>query len=278
MVTQKAQLIIETLNLMGYDAVAIGDDDFSLGKEFLLEISKKTHFPFLSSNVLDEGSGKLLFQPYVIKEINGLRIGIFALLSPDVFLGPTDLRKNGLTFQSPIDVAHSMVKELQPKTDLIILLSHLGYQKDMELAQAVQGIHLIVGGHTGINLAHPPLIKNTLILQTAPKGMYAGRLDLIFNNNESAFYNSTTRRGLENNLKSLNQRLNSPDVPEAERARWQKAKEDAERSLKQFHGKNEFTNSILPLTEQMKDDPYVAKMIEAYRTKFQEPLKPVSQK
>ena len=63
-----------------------------------------------------------------------------------------------------------MVKELQPKTDLIILLSHLSYPKDMELAQKVQGIHVIVGGHTGINLPYPPVIKNTIILQTASKG------------------------------------------------------------------------------------------------------------
>ena len=68
-----------------------------------------------------------------------------------------------------------MVKELQPKTDLIILLSHLGYPKDMELAQTVSGIQLIIGSHTGINLPHPPLINNkTIILQTSPKGMYAG--------------------------------------------------------------------------------------------------------
>ncbi len=70
---------------MGYDALGIGDDDLSLGKEFLVEISKKANFPFLSSNLIDEESGKLLFQPYLLKEINGLRIGIFSLLSPDSF-------------------------------------------------------------------------------------------------------------------------------------------------------------------------------------------------
>ena len=68
MVTEKAYLIINSFNLMGYDAIGIGDDDLSLGKEFLLEISKKANFPFLSSNLVDEESGKLLFPPYVLKE------------------------------------------------------------------------------------------------------------------------------------------------------------------------------------------------------------------
>ena len=54
----KAHLIIESFNLMGYDALGIGDDDLTLGKEFLLEISRKANFPFLCSNLLDETSGK----------------------------------------------------------------------------------------------------------------------------------------------------------------------------------------------------------------------------
>jgi 2',3'-cyclic-nucleotide 2'-phosphodiesterase (5'-nucleotidase family) len=141
--TEKAQLIVESFNLTGYDAIGIGDDDLTLGKEFLLEISKKANFPFLSSNLLNEASGKVLFQSSLIKEINGLRIGIFSLLSPDFFTGPSDPRKKGLTIRQPIEVAQAMVKELKPKADLIILLSHLGYVKDIEMAQTVRGINII---------------------------------------------------------------------------------------------------------------------------------------
>jgi 2',3'-cyclic-nucleotide 2'-phosphodiesterase/3'-nucleotidase len=64
---EKANLIIESFNLMGYDAIGIGDDDLTLGKEFLLDISKKANFPFLSSNLYDEATGKTLFQSSLIK-------------------------------------------------------------------------------------------------------------------------------------------------------------------------------------------------------------------
>jgi len=268
--TQKAHLIIESFNLIGYDAMGVGDDDLTLGKEFLLEISKKANFRILSSNLFDEQTGKPLFQPYLLKEVNGLRIGIFSLLSPDVFLSQGDPRKKGLIFRPPVETAQNMVKELQPKTDLIILLSHLSYPKDMELAQAVPGIHLILGSHTGIHLTYPPPIKNTIIVQTAPKGMYAGRLDLTFNNQEPVFYNTATKRSLEINLNNLNNRLNSPQASEAEKAQWRKAKEDTERSLGQFHGKNEFTNMILPLNEQVKDHPDILKRVEEYKSKYLE--------
>jgi 2',3'-cyclic-nucleotide 2'-phosphodiesterase (5'-nucleotidase family) len=276
--TEKAQLIVESFNLTGYDAIGIGDDDLTLGKEFLLEISKKANFPFLSSNLLNEASGKVLFQSSLIKEINGLRIGIFSLLSPDFFTGPSDPRKKGLTIRQPIEVAQAMVKELKPKTDLIILLSHLGYVKDIEMAQTVRGINIIVGGHSGINLVYPPVMKDTMILQTASRGMFGARLDLFFYNNEPIFYNSATKISLENNLKNINQQLNSKETPEVEKDQWRKAKEDTERTLNQLRGKNEFTNNIIPLQDQMKEHPDIKKMLEAYRGKAQATENPVSPK
>ncbi len=264
---EKAQLLIESFNLMGYDAFGIGDDDLTLGKEFLLEISRKANFPFLCSNLLDQPSGKNLFQTFLIKEINGLRIGMFSLLSPDFFTNPSDPRKRGLNFRLPIETAKAMVEELKPKTDLIILLSHLGYPKDIAMAQTVPGINVILGGHTGINLPYPPVIKNTMILQTASRGMFGGWLHLLFYNKGPIFYNSAARISLENSLNRYNERLSSREIPEAERTQLRKAKEETERTLKQLRSKNQFTNRIISLHDQMKDDPDIGKMIEAYKAK-----------
>ena len=161
---------------------------------------------------------------------------------------------------------------------MIILLSHLGYAKDAELAQTVQGINIIVGGHTGVNLINPPVIKNTLILQTASQGKFGAKLDLFFYNHEPTFYNSATKTSLENNLNSINQRLNSKETPEAEKAQWRKAKEETERTLNQIRSKNQFTNHIIPLQEQMKEDPDIKKLVETYKAKTQTTANPVSPK
>jgi 2',3'-cyclic-nucleotide 2'-phosphodiesterase (5'-nucleotidase family) len=266
----KAQLIVESLNLMGYDGLGVGDDDLTLGKAFLVEISKKASFPFLSSNILDEETGNLLFQPFLVKETNGLRVGVFSLLSPDVFSGPADPRKKGLQFRPTIETAQAMVKELQPKTDFIILLSHLGYQKDLELAQAVSGIHLILGSHTGINLSYPPVIKSTIVTQLAGKGMYGGKLDLTISNNGQTFYNLAIKRSLETNVRNLKARLGVKEVPETEKVQLRKTLDETEKRLTDLQGKNEFDNRITPLTDQMKDDPEILKMIAAYKAKFPE--------
>lgn len=266
--TQKANLILDSFNLMGYDAMGVGEDDLSLGKEFLVKVSKRANFPFLSSNLFDEETGKPLFQPYLVKEINGLRIGIFSLLPQDFFSGPSDPRRKGIIVRPPIETVQNMVRELQPKTDLIVLLSHLGYPRDIELAQTGSAVHFIFGSHLGINLPNPPVIKNIPILQTASRGMYGARLDLIIHNNEPTLYHLATKRDLENRIKTLQHQLASVEAPEAQKAQWRQAKEEFERALNKLLGKNEFTVTILPLHEQIKDDPDIKRLVETYKAQF----------
>jgi len=271
---EKARLILKGFDLMGYHAIGIGDDDLSLGKKFLLELSKMSNVPFLSSNLIDEDSGKPLFQRYLIREVNGLRTGIFSVLSPDVFLGLSDPRKKGLIFQNPVETAQEMVRELGPQTDLIILISHLSYPKDVELAQKISGIHIIIGGHTGVDLTNPPVIKNTVIVQNSSKGMYARTLNLTFSNKEATFYNVTTKRTYERNLAKLRQQLSSVQASEAEKNQWRRAVENIERTLQQFEQKNPFTITSFPLGEAVKDQPDIKKIVDDYKSKFPEKSEP----
>ena len=259
---------------MGYHAIGIGDDDLSLGKEFLIDLSKKFNGIFLSSNVMDEDSGKPLFQRYVIKEVNGLKIGIFSLLSPDVFSRISDPRIKGLIIRDPVETAQEMLRELGHQTDLVILLSHLGYPKDVELTQKVQGIHIIVGAHTGVHLSNPPVFKNTIVLQTSSKGMYAQQLNLTFLNKEATFYNITTKRTLESNLSRLQHQLTSVNAPQAEKTQWQKSKENIEKALQQLEQRNPFTVTSFPLSKEFQDHPDIKRLVDAYKSKFPEKSEP----
>jgi 2',3'-cyclic-nucleotide 2'-phosphodiesterase (5'-nucleotidase family) len=272
--SEKARLILKSFNLMGYHAIGIGDDDLSLGKKFLIDLSKISQIPFLSSNVIDEDSGKPLFERYLIRNIKGLKVGIFSLLSQDLFLGSSDPRKKGLILRDPVETAQEMVRELGSQTDFIILLSHLGYPKDMELAQKISGIHIIVGGHTGVHLSTPPVIKNTIILQTSSQGKYAGRLDLTLLSKEASFYNESTKRSLESNLQRVLFQLSSRQTSEVQKAQWQEAKERYENALQEFAGKNPFTNIISPLSQQFQDYPDIKKMVDEYKSKFPEKSEP----
>lgn len=267
---QRAYVILKSLNMMEYHAIGIGDDDLTLGKDFLHELSKASSIPFLSANVKDEETQKPLFNRSMIKEINGIKIGIFSLLSPDIFLGPSDPRKKGLLFEDPLKTAREMIQELTPQVDLLILLSHLGYHKDIELAQKTEGIHLIFGSHTGVDLMNPPIIKNTVILQNPPRGMYARKLNLMYLKKEASFYNEVTKEIYQQNLQKYQRLLETKTASEAERNQWEKAVQNIKETLNQFSKRNAFRITSSPLSGELTEHPEISKMITDYKSKFPE--------
>jgi len=191
--SEKARLILKCYNLLGYDALGIGDDDLSLGKDFLVDLSKTASFAFVSSNLIDKETGQALFQTHVIKETGGLRIGIFSLLSPYLFSNESDSRIRGLAVREPSEEAKRILRKIRPETDLVVLLSHLGYAPDIELAETVPGIDVIFGGHSGLSLSYPTRIKDTIIVRGGSKGLHVGELHLQLAPDRSSSHGSTLK-------------------------------------------------------------------------------------
>jgi 2',3'-cyclic-nucleotide 2'-phosphodiesterase (5'-nucleotidase family) len=223
---------------------------------------------------MDEASGKPLFQRYLIRKVNGLRMGIFSLLSLETFLTPSDPRKKGITVRDPVETARDIVEEIRSKADFIILLSHLGYPRDVELAQKISGIHIIAGGHTNVDLTNPPVINNTIIVQNSSKGMYGRKVNFTWFSKDAPFYNMKRRHTLEYNLSKLRQQLTSAQASEAERNQWKGAVENIEQALRELAQKNPFTVTSLSLGDSVKDHPEIKKMVEAYKSKFPEKTEP----
>lgn len=175
---KKAELILEGYRQSGYDAINVGDLDLVLGKDFLLDQQKNYQIPFLSANIVDKEKGKPIFTPYLTKEINGLKVGIFGLISDKIALKAGGKVIPDLTVKNHTETAKKMVKKLRKKCDLVIFLSHLGLKGDEQLAQEVKGIDVIVSGHGGSLLTKPKMVNGTLILQASQRGKYVGKLDL----------------------------------------------------------------------------------------------------
>jgi len=134
----QGKIVIEAMNLMGYDAMALGERDLQLGPKTLRQRMADAAFPFLSANV--ELKGKLFAEPYVIKEIDGHRIAIIGLTGviPDA--------AHGFQVRDPLETAQRLVAELRPQADIIILLAHVGQEMEQRLKEEVEGIDVIVGG------------------------------------------------------------------------------------------------------------------------------------
>lgn len=150
----KGESVTELFNALGYDAMAAGNHDFNYGYNRLLELTKMVDFPVLSANVRYKKDDSLLLQPYEIQEVDGLKIGIFGLSTPETTYKTNPKNVEGLKFTDPVEEAKAMVALLKSKdVDAIIALTHLGTdasstETSIKVAKGAPGIDLIVDGHS----------------------------------------------------------------------------------------------------------------------------------
>ncbi len=168
--TSKGESITKIFNAVGYDAMVPGNHDFNYGQERLVELKGMLNFPVISANV-KKADGTTLFTPYIIKEVAGLKVGIFGLCTPETTYLTHPKNVTGLSFEDPIAVAKNTVAELGGKADVIIALSHIGLDESSTvtseaIANSVEGIDLIVDGHSHTSLPEGKKVKDTLIVQT----------------------------------------------------------------------------------------------------------------
>jgi len=134
--------VVEAMNLLGYDAMALGGGDMRLGLDTLRQRMAEAEFSFLSANVVLSGTETLFTEPYVIKEMGDYRVAIIGLTEP----GAADVVQGAVTVLNPIETARRYVAEVSSKAGVIIVLSHIGVEENMKLAEEVEGIDLIVSG------------------------------------------------------------------------------------------------------------------------------------
>lgn len=206
----KGQADLAIMNLMKYDAMTFGNHEFDLGStpeghQALVDFIKGANFPFISSNVDFSGDEKFtgLFSDLissepekgkiyngVIKEINGEKIGIFGLTTAETI----DISSPGkVKFDNYIAEAKKAVEAFEGQgVDKIIALTHIGYDdnaaidNDLTLAKEVEGIDIIVGGHSHTELKAPVVVNNqtpTVIVQAKANNEFVGTLDVEFDKN-----------------------------------------------------------------------------------------------
>ncbi len=171
---RQAEFLVKQLNALGVQAMGMGETDFALGLPFLLSLKSQARFSFLSANIVDSKTEKPIFEPYVVMEVQGIKVGLFSILDSSFTL------PEGIKILDSVVTAQKMVQALSTKVDAIIALTHQGLAKDAELAQKVSGIDIIIGGHDKQHLDQPTQIKSTLILESGDQGKYVGIVDLFW--------------------------------------------------------------------------------------------------
>lgn len=165
-------------NYMGYDAITVGNHEFDKPLEVLLQQMEWAHFPFVTSNVRRGDS--CLGEECLVRNIGGLKVGIFGLTT--VYTRHISIHTEEVDFLEEIETARRMVERLKKqRVDLIVGLVHLGFIRSTSdfvtsrrLAEAVEGIDILVDGHSHSYLEQPLRVGNTWIVTANQKGRYVG--------------------------------------------------------------------------------------------------------
>lgn len=199
---QDAEPDFKGMNLLGYDAMAVGNHEFDKPLAVLEKQRAWSRFPLLSANVY-RGSQRL-FEPYRIFERGGWRIAVIGLTTDDTAKMVLPENVQGITFRKPAEELATLLPQVRAKADMVIAATHMGHYPDgkagvnapgdVELARAVKGLDLIVGGHSQNpvcmlaenvrNEAYQPggpcapdRQNGTWIVQAHEWGKYVGRAD-----------------------------------------------------------------------------------------------------
>lgn len=197
------------MNLLGYQAMAVGNHEFDKPLPVLKMQRDLAQFPMLSANIYE--NGQRMFAPYKVFDLGGLKVGVMGLTTEDTvrMVHPDNVKQ--LEFRSVIAEAGKVVPELRRQADVVIAATHMGHYEngkhgtqapgDVEMARAVPGIDLVVGGHTQnpacmkaenvLDRAYvpgtdcqPDRQNGAWIVQAHEWGKYVGRADFEYHNGE----------------------------------------------------------------------------------------------
>ena len=206
---QDAEPDFKGMNLLGYDAMAVGNHEFDKSPEVLAKQRQWINFPMLSANIYKDG--KRLFEPYRIFKLGDVRVAVMGLTTDDTKKLTNPENTKGIEFRKPAREAAKLVPQLRKQADVVIATTHMGHYDDgnhgvnapgdVEMARAVKGLDLIVGGHSqnpvcmkaenvrdtayvpGTDCA-PDRQNGAWIVQAHEWGKYVGRADFEFRNGE----------------------------------------------------------------------------------------------
>jgi len=188
---------ILVMNMLEPDVVTLGNHEMDYGFSHLMFLERCANFPIVNANLYIKPTESNLFKPYHIIEIDGIRILFIGIITEEIIAKSKSEPLIG-TFIGIEDAAEEVeyicnsYKDVD--IDLTVLLTHIGFDQDIELAKLLPpeiGVDLIIGGHSHTMLEQPEKINDILIAQVGSGTEHIGRFDLIINMDTNSVHEFT---------------------------------------------------------------------------------------
>lgn len=187
----EGQDMVDCLKLLRPDAM-VGHWEFTLGTDRLLEIVDDLGYPFLASNIVDIDWEEPVFESTAMYTVGGSQVAVIGQAMPYTPIANPRWMFPEWSFGLRIETLQKNVEEARENgADVVVLLSHNGFDVDRKLASVVAGIDVILTGHTHDAIPEAVKVGNTLILASGSHGKFLGRVDLEVTNGKVTDYNST---------------------------------------------------------------------------------------
>jgi len=168
-----AWFLMDAMKVLHTDAVGVGDRELRFGLQYLRAQIKRTGLSLVCANLYEKATKKPALQPYVIKDVNGIKVGIFGLMSDKADVGPA---RDSLYVVEPSNVSIATIREMRKKgATVIVLLSQLGKIESEDLVTAVDGVDALIVGRNVPMIQTGRMIKNTVACYGGEQGQYLGR-------------------------------------------------------------------------------------------------------
>ncbi|MCM3239767.1 bifunctional metallophosphatase/5'-nucleotidase [Heyndrickxia oleronia] len=189
-------------NELRYDAAVFGNHEFNYGKGILGSAVNESSFPWLSANIMNKETGEPYYGcPYLIKDVNGVKVGILGLTTPYIPNWEQPENIEGIDFVNPVEEAKKWVKYLREEldVDIVIVSYHGGFERDLEtgeptetltgenqgyqICQEVEGIDVLLTGHQHRQI-EDQTINGVIVVQPGNNGIALGKVSLQLENHE----------------------------------------------------------------------------------------------
>lgn len=171
----RTEVTVKAMKMMGYDALNVADGELAFGIDFLKRVDSKVRGTFVNSNV--SGREDLPWQPCMIKIYNGLRVAILGVVSPDL-VNHTRMREDGMSIENPEVSLKQRLSDVREKADLVVLMSHLGWEPTRTLIDRVSGIDIAIIGHANYPTFDPEKLGQAILFKNSMGGKHLGVVKL----------------------------------------------------------------------------------------------------
>jgi 2',3'-cyclic-nucleotide 2'-phosphodiesterase/3'-nucleotidase len=199
------------MNALHYDSMTVGNHEYNFGLQVLDKARSEAQFPFLSANTYDTETPTTHYKPYIVKEVQGVRIGVLGLTTPGIPNWENRSNYKGLEFRETASEAKKWVQLLRTSenVDVVVIAMHMGIEEDLRtgtpnpsqvpnenaaiaIARQVPGVDVILMGHTHQNVSN--LFVNEVLLTQANRwASHVARVDLYLEKNASGHWQVTMK-------------------------------------------------------------------------------------